>query len=382
MQYREIGKTGMKAGIVGLGAEHLDGKPAGEVAGVIHCALDGGVNMMDVFMPGEEIRRNIGKAIHGRRDKLILQGHIGSVDLREKYDISRDLSVCQKYFEDLLRHLGTDYIDFGMLFFLDSADAVEKVFHGGILDYAKKLKRQGTIRGIGASSHNPEIAAKVVESGELDLLLFSVNPAFDMTPAKTDVLETLGGEFSGQVYTGVDPARARLYRLCEQKGVGITVMKALAAGKLLSAEHTPFSAPMSAAQCIHYALTRPAVVSVLAGCSTPAQMREALAYLAMPDAEKDYTGVISRYKSGFSGQCVYCSHCQPCPAGIDIAAVNKYLDIARLNESAIPPSILSHYRELPAQGSGCIACGSCEERCPFSVPIIGNMKKAAEIFGN
>ena len=67
--------------------------------------------------------------------------------------------------------------------------------------------------------------------------------------------------------------------------------------------------------------------------------------------------------------------------GIDIAAVNKYLDIAKLNEKEIPPSIRSHYTALAHTGGDCINCKSCEKRCPFGVEIAANMAKAKELFG-
>lgn len=380
MQYRKIGKTEIEASIIGLGTEHLDNKPYETVEKTVHAALDHEINIMDLFMPGEEVRRNIGKALKGKRDKMLIQGHIGSVDINEQYDMSRDLNVCKKYFENLLKFLNTDYIDFGMLFFMDSEEAFEQVFNGEIANYALKLKEQGTIRAIGASSHNPVIAKRVVETGLVDLLMFSVNPAFDMTPAKKDVLETFGDNFSAQKYAGIDAARAELYRVCQQRGVGITVMKTLGAGKLLSAEHSPFGAPMTVAQCIHYALTRPAAISALVGCQSPQQVAQAVSYLHLSNEEKDYTSIIGSYKSDFEGSCVYCSHCQPCPAEIDIAAVNKYLDIALLDKQNIPPSIRQHYQALKAHGSDCIACGSCEKKCPFGVPIIKNMGIAANLF--
>ena len=109
-------------------------------------------------------------------------------------------------------------------------------------------------------------------------------------------------------------------------------------------------------------------------------MVEAVSYLQLSDEEKDYTGIVGSYKSDFAGSCVYCSHCQPCPVGIDIATVNKYLDIALLDKQNIPPSIKQHYKALDAQGSACIACGSCEGKCPFGVPVIENMGTAARLF--
>ena len=379
MEYRPIGRTGLTGSIIGLGGEHLDGKPLAQVEDTIHTAMDLGVNIMDVFMPGQEVRENIRKAMGSRRDQMLIQGHIGSTDIHYQYDISRDLPTVQKYFEQLLKAFG--YIDFGMMFFIDSEEDYKGVFETGFIDYVLKLKQNGDIRHIGFSSHNPITAARVVETGVPELMMFSINLAFDLYPAKVNALEELNGNFSPAAFGGFDPKRAELYALCEQKGVGITVMKTLGAGKLISAEHTPFAKPMTVPQCIHYALSRPAVASVLLGCQTGDEVRDAVSYLDTDDTQRDYTPVMNTLKSDFHGNCVYCSHCQPCPVGIDIAAVNKYLDIAKLNEREIPPSIRSHYASLSHTGSECIGCKRCEKRCPFGVNITANMAKAAQLFG-
>jgi predicted aldo/keto reductase-like oxidoreductase len=89
MQYRPIGKIGMSASVIGLGAEHLDNKLYEKVETIINTALEQGFNIMDVFMPGQIVRENIGKALEGRRDKMLIQGHIGSTDVNEQYDHSR-----------------------------------------------------------------------------------------------------------------------------------------------------------------------------------------------------------------------------------------------------------------------------------------------------
>lgn len=380
MEYRKIGNTGMSASIIGLGAEHLDDKPYSVVEKTIHAALEQKINIIDVFMPGEEVRRNIGKALGCRRKDVIIQGHIGSVDLNEKYDISRDLNVCKKYFEGLMKNLGTDYIDVGMLFFMDSDDAFEQIRSNGIIDYALELKEKGIIRAIGTSSHNPKVARKVLQTGIVDLMMFSINPAFDMTPPEKDVLETME-ELEKQQYVTIDPVRNELYTYCEQQNIAITVMKTFGGGRLLSAEHSPFKKAMTPAQCIHYALTRPAVVSTMIGCQSAKQIKEAVNYLSTTAEERDYMDIISGYQGELYGKCVYCNHCQPCPVNIDIAMVNKYLDIALLDTAKIPPSIIQHYKSLPAGGADCIACGSCEDKCPFSVPVIKNMERAAGLLG-
>lgn len=379
MLYRDIGKTGKKASIIGLGCEHLDGKPYAQVEETIGAALEQGINILDVFMPGQAVRENIAKALGTQRDKVLIQGHIGSTDINQQYDISRDLPTVQRYFEEMLRIFGR--IDFGMMFFIDSEKDYEGVFDTGFADYVQKLKQQGDIGHIGFSAHNPAMAAKVIETGLPEMMLFSINLAFDLYPAETYTLSQLDGAMDGSSFRGLDPQRAALYKLCEQKGVGITVMKTLGAGKLLSPEHSPFKKPMTPAQCIHYALTRPAVASVLLGCKSAAEVMDSVGYLSADNAARDYTPVLGTLRNDFRGNCVYCSHCQPCPAEIDIAAVHKYLDIALLDETQVPPSIRSHYASLPHSGADCIACGSCESRCPFGVPIIDNMARAAELLG-
>ena len=379
MIFRNVGNTGKKASVIGLGCEHLDGKPYDQVKNTIDAALECGINIFDVFMPGTEVRENISKALGARRKDILIQGHICSTNIGQQYDISRDMPTVQKYFEELLRLCG-GYIDFGMLFFIDSDDDYKKVFDTDIACYAQKLKEKGDIRHIGFSSHNPITAIKAINTGLPEMMMFSINPAFDIVPTEASVLSLLEKGFNAENLTSIEPKRAELYRLCEQKNVGITVMKTLGAGKLISPEHTPFSRPLTIAQCIHYALSRPAVTSVLLGCKTPQEISEAVKYFDLSEAELDYTDVLVSVGS-MHGSCVYCSHCQPCPSEINIAAINKYLDIAKLDTSNIPSSIKSHYQSLAHNGSECTSCGNCEKRCPFGVKIIANMQEAEKLLG-
>lgn len=379
MVYRELGKTGLKVSAIGLGCEHLDGKPFSQVDETVNAALDNGVNILDVFMPGKEIRENIAKALGSRRKEVMIQGHIGSTDINQQYDISRDMPTVKRYFEDLLRIFG-GYIDFGMMFFIDSDEDYKNVFETDFVKYVEHLKKQGYIGHIGFSSHNPVTAIKVINTGLPEMLMFSINPAFDMLPSEEYIFDHFDNGFSPELFRGVDPKRAELYKLCDQKQIGITVMKTFGGGKLLSPEHTPFAKPLSVHQCIHYVLSRPGVASALVGCQTADEVVNAMQYFEIDDSEKDYAEILGTIRNDFKGNCVYCNHCQPCPAEIDIATVNKYLDIARLDLDNIPPSIRSHYLSLNNNGKDCISCGSCESRCPFSVPIINNMVEAERIF--
>ncbi|MCL2400199.1 MAG: aldo/keto reductase [Defluviitaleaceae bacterium] len=378
MEYRELGKTGKKLSTISLGCEYLDKTPYEQVKETIDAALDAGINIFDIFMPGTEIRENIAKALGTKRNQIMIQGHCGATDINKQYDISRDMPTVKRYFEELLKLYG--YIDFGMLFFIDSEQDYKDVFETEFVSYLEHLKKQGDVHHIGFSSHNPITALKVIETGVPEMMMFSINPAFDMLPYEEYVFDHSEKGYGSDLFRGIDPKRAELYKLCEQKQVGITVMKALGGGKLLSPVHTPYTKPLTVAQCIHYALSRPAVASVLIGCKTATEMQDALRYFDLSNEEKDYTEIISSTQNDFRGCCVYCSHCQPCPVEIDIATVTKYLDIAKLDKENIPPSIISHYNSLEKGGDLCIACGNCESRCPFDVRIIKNMKEAATLF--
>jgi hypothetical protein len=381
MLYRPIGKTGMSASVIGLGAEHLDNRPYAVCEEVIDAALDAGISIIDIFMPGTTVREHIGRALRGRRGQVLLQGHIGSVDLREQYDRTRDVAACRLYFENFLRCLRTDYIDLGMMFFIDTEEDFREVFETAYLSYVLQLKQDGKIRAIGASCHDPAMAARLVATGIVEVLLFSVNPAYDLLPSDVYVIDLFDQNLRDAPLRGADPVRARLYTLCASQGVAITTMKTLGAGKLLSPDFSPFAQPLSVGQCIHYALTRPAVVSTLIGCRSRAEVREAVGYLELSEAERDYAAAISSFKGEWRNQCVYCNHCLPCPAQIDIAAMTRLLDTARLGSDSIPAALRAQYKAAAHPAADCTACGQCEARCPFHVGVIANMQETERILG-
>ena len=76
---------------------------------------------------------------------------------------------------------------------------------------------------------------------------------------------------------------------------------------------------------------------------------------------------------------MYCGHCAPCPAGISVAEVTKFLNLSRA-QGSVPETVREHYALLPHTASECVGCGQCEERCPFGVPAVENMAQAAKLF--
>ena len=380
MRYRRLGKTELMVSEIGLGGEWLERHSAQECKEVIDCCEENGMNILDCWMAEPNVRSNIGSAIRGKREKWVIQGHIGSTWQNGQYVRTRELSHVREAFEDLLVRLQTDYVDLGMIHYVDQEEEFHRIMDGEFLHYIQQLKAAGTIRHIGMSTHNPNVASLAAKSGIVEMILFSVNPAFDLLPATDDINRYFAEEYDEKL-GGIAPERAELYRLCEQEDVGITVMKGYAGGRLFDAERSPFGVALTPVQCIHYALTRPAVASILAGFDTPEQVQEAVAYETAGEEEKNYAGVLAGApRHAYSGQCTYCGHCRPCPKEIDIAMVNKLYDLAVMQRE-VPASVKAHYMALEKTAEACIGCGGCETRCPFHVPVAERMKKAKEIFG-
>ena len=379
MRYRKLGNTGLEVSEIGFGGEWLERHELEESVELIRYAQEKGINIIDCWMADPKSRSIIGKGIAGCRDEWIVQGHLGSTWQNGQYVRTRDMDFVKPAFEDQLKRLGTDYVDLGMIHFVDSREDWDTVMGTAFIDYVRRLHADGTIRHIGLSTHNPRIGKLAAESGFIEMILFSINPAFDMRPATENLMDMFGG-YDGD-FSGIDPERAALYRLCEQLDVGITVMKGFFGGALFDAKRSPFGVAFTPAQCIHYALTRPAVASILCGFDTPGQVDEAVAYETATPDERDYASVIaSAPMHGYRGQCTYCGHCQPCPMQIDIAMVNRYYDLA-VQQDAPPQSLREHYRALAHTAGECVGCRGCETRCPFGVEIAERMARAAELFG-
>ncbi len=380
MRYRALGATGLLVSEIGLGAEWLERHNEQECRTIIDACEAQGINILDCWMSEPNVRTNIGKALKGHREKWIIQGHFGSTWQNGQYVRTRDMNQVVPAFEDLLTRLQTDYIDLGMIHYVDTPEDWETIVNGPFLQYVLEQKKKGVIRHIGMSTHNPAMAKKAVESGIVEMILFSINPAFDLMPPTEDLNAYFAEQYDEHL-GGMDPIRAELYKLCESRNIGITVMKGYAGGRLFDAARSPFGVALTPVQCIHYVLTRPAVAAIMVGVDNPQHVLEAVAYETASEGEKDYATVLANApRHAYTGQCTYCGHCKPCPMEIDIAMVNKLYDLAAMQDK-VPQSIQAHYDALEHKASECVGCGGCETRCPFHVKISERMKRTATLLG-
>ena len=381
MNYRELGKTGLKLSEIGLGCEGFVDADDALSDAIFELALQNGVNCLDMYTPDPAAQKKIGRGIAPVRKDFILQGHLCTQWKNGQYEETRKLQEVKDALEAMLHNLGTDYVDVGNLHYVDSLETWQKILDNGVLNYALELKAAGRIRYLSMSSHNPIVALEAVKTGHLDALLFSINPCYDLLPGNEDCETLWADESYEKPLFNLDPVREELYETCQRLGVGITVMKAFGGGDLLSEEYSPAGKAMTAVECLHYALTRPAVASVMCGAKSVDDLKASLAYETASDEEKDYAATFASFpKISWKGYCMYCGHCAPCPVGIDVADVTKFLNLTKA-QKMVPETVAQHYSVLKAHGGDCIGCGSCEKRCPFEVPIRENMKAAKAVFG-
>ena len=363
MKYRKCPKNGEQISVLGLGGNYLSTLGEEEGVAIIRTAYERGVNFFDLATSEAETFPLMGKALADVRENIRYQIHFGADYRNGTYARTYKLEDIKEAVAWQLKQLQTDYIDYGMIHCIDEDRDWRAFLEDGILDYMLELKEQGVIRHLGASTHTPRMANLMMDAVDLDMLMFSINPAYD--------------DHHGRYALGSADEREALYRRCEVEGVGISVMKPFSAGMLFDGEKSPFGKPLTLYQCVQYALDKPAVVTVLPGFTTVKELEEYLSFETASAEERDYSILEEMTVKDVEGRCLYCSHCQPCPAGIDIALVNKYYDIVLSGDE----QARSHYLGLEKTASYCIACGSCNQRCPFHVNQLARMKEMAKYFG-
>ena len=362
MEYRVLPHGGEKISVIGLGGGSLSGTED-EMVSLINDAIENGINYFDLAPSVKEPWFAFAKAFAGRREQILTQMHFGAIYKGGKYGWTRDIDEIKQQFSWQLDLLKTDYTDIGFIHCVDDLDDLDEVFHGGLWEYMKSLKKDGTIRHLGFSSHNPDIAKRILDTGLVDMFMFSINPAYDY-------------QSEDEYAIGEVAQRAALYRDAERLGVGISVMKPFAGGQLLDAKTSLFQRALTPIQCFQYALDRPAVMTVLPGVRDKSDLQTALKYITASPDEKDYSVIGEFTPQDATGICVYCNHCQPCPMELNVGLINKYYDLALAGDEMAK----GHYQKLPVHADACVGCGHCESRCPFHVKQEARMKEIGQYF--
>ncbi|MCL2813752.1 MAG: aldo/keto reductase [Oscillospiraceae bacterium] len=371
MKYRKLGKTGIEVSEIGMGLEHLLPHSRSQIDETIKTAVDGGVSYFDCH-PGHDYKpeqieyagfEKLGKALEQIREKVSLS-YIAHGWTREAAEI-------KPRFEYFVKTLQTDYADVFMIQFCDKIRDYECITgESGLLEYAKNLRLKGAVRCIGIATHSSEVALKAVFCGDFDVIMYPVNPAFDVVvdgdEFDTENLDTLwsAAQSVKNIKKNNMQPRKRVYSECEKNGVGIIAMKPFGGGFMFKNEG------FSPLNLIAYALTQNGVSSVVPGCQTPDEIKQVLSYYGASPEKLDFCGAVLNSRWSIKGNCQYCHHCLPCAADINIGFVNRMID----NKDA------EGYGALAVGASSCLQCGECETRCPFEVNIREKMETAVKMF--
>ncbi len=370
MQYRKLGRTGLDVGIIGLGTEYLLHQPRDAMAAVVGRAVAAGVNYVDLLYSHAGFLQDFAPALQGVRDRLHLAVHIGNGDETGEPSWFKGPEACERFFLDALTLLHTDHADVALVQLLDFDEEQCWGWFEGMLEIARRLRQEGKARAIGMSAHKPQVALRAVESGQIDLLMYPVNLA--------------GNAIPGQ---------AELFRACSERNVGLVAMKPYAGGKLLPGHGSGYlhwfqsggafveaskAAGLTPVQCLSYVLSRPGVCTAVPGAKDEAEMAAALHYLEATPEEKELAGLEAQFLRYEPGECQYCNHCLPCPAGIDVGALIRLVDQARAGVTA---ELRAAYAALPVRAQECRYCEECMVRCPFKVRVTDRMFEAMERFG-
>ncbi|MFX1254902.1 MAG: aldo/keto reductase [Promethearchaeota archaeon] len=369
MEYRNLGKTSLKAGVIGLGTEYLLGQSQETVVSVVQRAIKYGVNYIDMVWNISTYLDNLSVALQDQREKVILVGHIGSGEKNGKYRKTRKPKECEEIIFGTLSKLNTDHIDIANVHYVKSEKEYGEIIAAGIVDLALQLKENGNARFVGISTHDPAVAVKAAQSGNFDMIMIQINIANNAMPGRNEML-----------------------RICAKEGVGVVAMKPFAGGKLLRKNRTVNIAAyqtggkslkkkipklISPVQCISYILSQVGVSTTVPGVKNVAELDETLGFLNATEEEKDFSALLTDFQEYVTGECVYCNHCLPCPVDIDIGYTNRLFDIA---QQGLTEAIKREYSTLPVKASTCTQCGACMKRCPFEVDVISKMNQVAILF--
>lgn len=369
MEYRELPHGDEKIGIIGLGAAQLGATEHDEAVATYVDAIRAGINFIDLAAGHAPLFSALADAMHevgpSTRNQLYFQMHFGAnyVSPQAEYGWTTNLDAMKRSIDWELSVLGTDYIDFGFIHCIDEASDLKRYVDSGALDHVRSLHEQGIIHHIALSTHNPELANRVLDLGIIDLMMFSINPVYDYG--------------KGTYGLGTSAERQALYQRCVDEGVGISVMKAFAGGQLLDASRSPFHKALTRYQCLQYALDTPGVLCVVPGVRDRKDLRDLLGFFDASDEERDYSILSNLAPENAVGSCVYCNHCAPCPKGINVGLVNKYYDLTLAGDVLTK----DHYAKLEHKASDCVSCGHCNSRCPFGVDQVSRMHEIASYFG-
>ncbi len=336
MQYRALGKTGLRVSAVGFGGIPIQRIDAAGTRVLMELLAEKGVNFIDTARGYTVSESYLGEALSGGlRERFFLATKSMA---RDRESMARDIetSLCQ---------LKTDHIDLYQLHNIKTDADFELAFsERGAVTAIEDAMRAGRVRHLGASAHSAKSFERLLGYPQIETIMFPYN-----------IVENQG--------------EALMARAAAQ-GVGVIAMKPLAGGNITDGT-----------LALRYVLQNPNCAVAIPGMASP---DEAVANVAAAEIEGPLTpeelAACEAIRTELSGSfCRRCGYCAPCTAGIDIPSVFvlenyvKHYDLADWARA--------RYEAAPVKASACVGCGLCEARCPYELPIREKLRAAARTFG-
>ena len=334
MEYRILGKTGLKVSRMGFGGipiQRID--PKGTRALMLRLREEG-INYIDTARGYTVSESYLGEALEGIRGDFILATKSMS---RTKEAMAKDIDIS-------LGNLRTDYIDLYQVHNPSVAQLEQVVAPGGALEALQEAKAAGKIGHIGLTAHSLEVFTMGLEMPWVETIMFPYN-----------IVES----------QGID-----LIAKCAEKGIGFIDMKPLAGGAI-----------EDATLALRYVCANDNVTITIPGMAELAELDQNLAAVndTTPLTDADFARMDAIRKELGTHFCRRCNYCAPCTVGISIPSC--FLFQGYLQRYGLADWAKGRYEAMSVKASACIGCGACEGRCPYSLPIRDMLKKVAQDFG-
>lgn len=334
MEYRTLGKTGLKISRMGFGGIPIQKIDEEGTRKLLHEMMEKGVNYIDSARGYTVSEQYIGYGLEGIRDKFVLATKSMS---RTKETMAADI-------ETSLGNFRTDYIDLYQVHNPSMEQLDQVMGEGGALEALMEAKAAGKIGHIGLTAHSTEVFERALELDWVETIMFPYN-----------IVEQQGAE---------------LIHKCAEKNIGFIVMKPLAGGAI-----------EDASLALRYVCSNPDVTVVIPGMAEIHELEQNLAACSnteplTQEELKEMDKVREQLGTDF---CRRCNYCAPCTVGINIPSV--FLFAGYLQRYDLADWAKDRYSTLKVKASACIGCGKCEPRCPYHLPIREKLKKCAKDMG-
>lgn len=280
MEFRKMGD--LEVGIIGISSSGFAKMDTTEAYGFMDSVLRKGINYIDLCGADTATLNNVAFALKGRRNQMLIQGPIGSCWKDSKHSRTRDVKACQADLDNLLARLGTGYLNVGMLEGIDSKADWMKFLKSSYPKYLNQLKEEGKIKRLGLVCSHAEAAQEALKSGIFDVLVLQVNPGTDLFPLDFAPEDSTAID---ALLAAADTMRTNLYTYCKEHKIAIIATFCDNSDNSL--------VDLSRMQQMHFALTRPGVISILSNASNTAELARDLHYLSAPDEEKDFSTLLT-----------------------------------------------------------------------------------------